>query len=333
MTKIFVMIPSLGDYSIKNTVLDCINKADNPDSIVFALSLQNLDDLDFSDIKNEKRIIRLDSNIVYGIGKTRYYLQQLYNEEDYILSIDCHTSFENGWDTKIIKEYLSLKNDYAVISQFLHDVPVKNYRRSLYEYSKVDAWAMKYIAGIETEEIKGNRLTQRICPHFIFANKNFMQVDYPYFYFWGDEDHILSIKLFCNGFDMYELQNTYMATVSKSRKSCIERSNWFLSAIKKYDKYIEYTLVEDKDLILGSNIDIKYNYDNIDLSNHLIDKETNKPINQQKEAALLLENEYSNILKEDFRNTKRSIKQYFEFHGIPWEQVEESICHNKQLGV
>jgi hypothetical protein len=333
MSKIFVMIPSLGDHSIKNTVLDCINKAKNPNSIVFGLSLQGLNDLRFDDIKNEKRIIYLDSNIVYGIGKTRYQLQQLYNEEDYILSIDCHTSFRENWDEKIINEYLKLNDDHAVISQFLHPTPVGDYRESVYEYSKIDAWAMKYVPGIETKIVNGARLTQRICPHFIFANKNFMNIDYPYFYFWGDEDHILSIKLFCNGFNIYEMQNTHLSTVSKSKSACLERSNWFIAGIKKYAEDINYTLVDENEVVIGKDSNIVYDYNNIDLSNHLINKQTGRPINQQKEAALLLENGYSDILKEDFRNTKRSIKQYFEFHGIPWEQVEESICHNKQLGV
>jgi hypothetical protein len=333
MSKIFVMIPSLGDYSIKDTILDCINKAKNPENLTFGISLQNLNDLRLNDIKNEKRIVILDSNIVYGIGKTRYHIQQLYNEEDYILSIDCHTSFKQNWDELIINEYLKLNDEYAVISQFLHEIPVEDYKESIYEYSKIDAWAMKYFYSLDSNIVDDFRITQRVCPHFIFANKNFMNIDYPYFYFWGDEDHILSIKLFCNGFNIYELKNTYMSTVPKSKQACHERSNWFISAISKYDNYANYTLVDDNEIIVGNNSSINYDYSNIELSNHLINKQTNKPINQQKEAALLLENGYSNILKEDFRNTKRSIKQYFEFHGISWEKVEESICYNKQLGV
>jgi hypothetical protein len=331
--KIFVMIPSLFDPSIKTTMLDCINKAANPDDITFGVSLQGLEDIDLSDIPNEKRIVTLPSNIVYGIGKTRYHIQQLYNDEDFILSIDCHTVFDEEWDTKLINDYLSINDDHAVISQFLHSMPSESIIKSEYEYSKIDAWAMKYIVSQTYNKLDEIRLTQRIAPHFIFSNKNFMKIDYPYKYIWGDEDHILSIKLFCNGFNMYELPRTYMGTIAKDAQACIDRSEWFFSAMQRYDdNSVNITFVEPE-TVFGAESAIKYNHDNIDLSNHLFYPGTKTRINQQREAALLIENSYSLILLEDFRNTERTIKDYFEFHGISWEQVLESTCNSKKLGV
>jgi hypothetical protein len=330
--KIFVMIPSLFDYAIKDTVLDCINKASEPDNITFGLSLQGLPDIDFSDVKNEKRIIVLDSNIVYGIGKTRYHLQKLYNGEDFILSIDCHTTFDQDWDKKIIQEYLSIDDDHAVVSQFLNPVGSNSNSRSQYEYSKKDRWAMKYVVRTEPDKINGFSLSQRVAPHFIFSNKNFMKIDYPYKYIWGDEDHILSIKLFCNGFNIYELQKTFLGTTPKDSQACLDRSEWFLSAINKYDQNHNRTFVEPES-IFGNSLRIKYDHTNIDLSNHIFYEGTKKMIDLEIETAKLIEDSYNPILLEDFRYSKRTIQEYFEFHNISWDQVLESTCNSKKLGV
>jgi hypothetical protein len=325
------MIPSLFDDAIQKTVEHSILKAKYPERLTFALSLQGVNNISFDKIKNEKRIIVLDKNVVYGIGKTRYQLQKLYNNEDYILSIDCHTGFAQDWDEKLINEYEKIGNKKAVISQFLTDRLTLNAKKSKYIFSERGGWGIQYIYSQETENIKERYLSQRACPHFIFASKEFMKIDYPYMYFWGDEDHILSIKLFCNGFDIYELQQTYLTTVPKNKKECEERMAWFLSAISKHDAYQKYT---DSTELITSNIStIKYDHTDTVLSSHLLYEETKKVINKLSEASKLIENEFNDILKEDFRNTERSIKQYFDFHGITDEQLLASIDNSRQWDV
>jgi hypothetical protein len=191
---------------------------------------------------------------------------------------------------------------------------------------------MEYVWTQETDFIQGRYLSQRSCPHFLFASKRFMDIKYPYMYFWGDEDHILSIKLFCNGFDMYELQNTYVTTVPKNMRACQDRSDWFLSAILKYDSSQNYTQVLD-DINFDEKSNIKYDSENTVLSSHLFYDNTSKVINKVAEAAMLLENGFSIVLKEDFRNTERSIEEYFAFHNIEWERVLTAIDKGKQTAV
>jgi hypothetical protein len=317
MQTIFVMIPSLFDSSIQKTVEDCLKKAKHPDRITFGISLQGVDNVDFSHIKNEKRIIVLDSNIVYGIGKTRYQLQQLYNNEDYILSIDCHTGFSSNWDEKLIDQHSFIQNDKAIITQFLSERFMSNCTKSKYIYSTNDAWGLEYINSTDLDFIKDRHLSQRVAPHFIFGTKELSKISYPYMYFWGDEDHILSIKLFCNGFDMYELDRTYLTTIPKNAKDCEDRSEWFLSAIKKYETGKNYTLSQGVKFEESSGI--IYNSDNIDLSRHLFYPGTKLVIDKVKETKSLIKNGFSDVLMEDFRNTERSIVDYFTFHNVIYQ--------------
>jgi len=323
MQTIFVMIPSLFDPSIQKTVEDCLEKAKYPERITFGLSLQGVDDVDFSHIKNEKRIIILDSNIVYGIGKTRYQLQQLYNNEDYILSIDCHTGFASNWDEKLIDQHSLIQNDKAVITQFLSERFMSNCIKSKYIYSKDEAWCQEYVHSSDPEFIKERHLSQRAAPHFIFGTRELAKIPYPYMYFWGDEDHILSVKLFCNGFDMYELDRTYLTTVPKNAKDCEDRSNWFLSAIKKYQPDTNYTLSQGANVTDSSKI--VYKSDDLELSRHLFYPGTKTVIDKMYETAKLIKDEFSDVLIEDFRNTPRSIKEYFSFHNISESQVASKI--------
>lgn len=331
MQKIFVMIPSLFDPSIQKTVENCLAKAKHPERITFGLSLQGVENVDFSHIQNEKRIIVLDKNIVYGIGKTRYQLQQLYNNEDYILSIDCHTGFSTNWDEKLIEQHDLIGSSKAVITQFLSERFMTNCIKSKYTYSDKDIWGLEYIHSKELDFIKERHLSQRVAPHFIFATNEFAKIPYPYMYFWGDEDHILSIKLFCNGFDMYELQNTYLTTVPKNSKDCDDRSNWFLSAIGKYETKRNYTLSEAVNFEGSSNI--VYSSEGIDLSTHLFYPGTKTVINKVYETSKLLEFHFNEILMEDFRNTERSLNDYLNFHGISPDQIQYHIDRGHEQAV
>lgn len=325
------MIPSLFDSSIQKTVEDCLKKAKHPDRITFGLSLQGVDNVDFSHIKNEKRIIILDSNIVYGIGKTRYQLQQLYNKEDYILSIDCHTGFASNWDEKLIDRHALIKNDKAVITQFLTERFMTNCIKSKYVHSEDDPWGLEYTHSASIDFIQEKHMSQRVAPHFIFGTKELAKIDYPYMYFWGDEDHILSIKLFCNGFDMYELDQTYLTTVPKNSKDCDDRSNWFLSAIKKYQTDKNYTLSQGVRVEGSSNI--IYKSDNIDLSRHLFYPGTKTVIDKVYETKKMLRYGFSDVFMEDFRNTERSLKDYLDFHNIVFDQSETLVDKGNEQAV
>lgn len=328
--RIYVMIPTLFDPSIKTTVEDAIKNAKYPNRLTFGLSVQGVPDIDFSDIPNEKRILFLDKNIVYGIGKTRYHLQQLHNNEDYILSIDCHTGFQKDWDESLIKRHKEFNNDRAIISQFLHDTFLdKAYVASEYKYGEYDALAVIYNPVVPKKDKKmvvGHRKTQRVAPHFIFATKKFFDVSYPYMYTWGHEDSLLSMKLFCNGFDIYELDSTFLTTVPKDLESCNNRRDWFLTGAKRFwDRDLR---VSQESFAIGKNSSFDYNYDNLEYSYHLRDNETKKALELVVSFGNLLQYGFDDILREDLRGLSRTMDEYFEFHGITKDQISRTIANN-----
>jgi hypothetical protein len=329
--RIYIMIPSLYDDSIYTTVLDAIEKAKYPERLTFGLSVQGVSNVDFSNIKNEKRILFLDKNVVYGIGKTRYHIQQLHNDEEYILSVDCHTGFKNGWDVSLIEEHKKLNNPKAIISQFLHDTFCENtFQKTEYGYDPLDPWCVVYKPKPVFKNIDPiiiNNKTQRVAPHFIFATKYFAEIKYPYMYFWGDEDSMLSIKLFCNGFDMYELPDTYLTTVPKDGDSCRKRTAWFWTAAEKHTNHFRVEALSEKNHkdAIGLSSNINYEYDNLEYSYHLLYKDKINSVAFPQEFAKLLENGYNDILKEDWRGPDRTLWDYLEFHKITKEQLNNTI--------
>lgn len=329
LEKIYVMIPSLFDDSILDTVMDCINKAEYPERITFGISIQGLENIDFSAIKNEKRIIKLDKNIVYGIGKTRYQLQKLYNDEEYILSIDCHTGFKQGWDTWLIDKFLEINDDKAIITQYLYEDFTNLYQKSMYKFSPSDPWMIIYDTNpIKTDTVDGYYKVQRFSPHFVFSNKNFMEVDYSTKILWGQEEHLMSIKYFCNGFNMYELQETVLTTIPKDKQSCEERDNWLYYAYNMYA--LNKKIVQSSTSVFGKSIEIDYDYSGLDLSYHLINKNTGLVDELRPAVADLLENDFSDILKEDFRKSIRKMKEYYDFHNINKAQIDQTIRINRK---
>ena len=328
MTTIFVMIPSLSDERVRETVLDCINKSDNPDGLSFGISIQDLSNIDFSDIKNEIRLITLPKNIVYGLGRTRNFIQGLYNDEDYILSIDCHTGFKNGWDSELIHWHSQLPDsNMAVISQPLRDRFLDVVYRTIIEETEHTGSHMpiehstKNYVDSEDRKIISPYLSNYIMPHFIFSGKEIMNVKYPIGFLWGEEDILLSMALFCNGFSIYEIPKTYMITEAKDKVSVYERNKFLNSPI-------EITKIKLADIgsdIVGQRANIQYPKINTRWSNHLTSinaTSKNRP-EAEKELALLILNGYNYYM--DLRGLTKNIKEFFDFHGVSEIQLRNRL--------
>lgn len=112
MYKIFINIASYRDPDLVNTIEDAYDKAQNPDNIFIGVSEQD-------DSHNNK----LDSykNIKYtfrhfskskGTGWHRNEINKnLYEGEDFSLTIDSHSRFKKNWDTTYIEKYLSFEEN------------------------------------------------------------------------------------------------------------------------------------------------------------------------------------------------------------------------------
>ncbi len=105
--KIFIQIASYRDPQLIPTIKDCLEKAKNPENLIFSIARQfNNEDKfdDLSEFDNDKRfkIINIPYIQSKGVCWARNLTQQQYNGEEYTLQIDSHMRFEFGWDETLI---------------------------------------------------------------------------------------------------------------------------------------------------------------------------------------------------------------------------------------
>lgn len=117
MSKIFVSITSLDDKETIPTVLDAIEKASDPSRVVVGVAIAASNNKIFNQLKKIYKKYPLNIRSSYtkvtkdnqitlsGVGKGRLRARALYDNEDYLLQIDSHTMFEEGWDEKLISIY------------------------------------------------------------------------------------------------------------------------------------------------------------------------------------------------------------------------------------
>lgn len=120
--KIFVSIASLEDPSLVDTIRNCLNKAKNPQNIIFGISLQYEVAPYLDDFINQCRIIKHDlpdfeNNHGAGIIEIRNAIKKLHKDEDYYLQIDAHTDFAENWDDILIHDINEFDNKTIISKQ------------------------------------------------------------------------------------------------------------------------------------------------------------------------------------------------------------------------
>jgi hypothetical protein len=114
-SKIFIQIASYRDPQLLPTIKDCIDNAEHPDKLIFAIAWQhNLEDNwdTLEEYKHDPRfkIIDIPSNKSKGACWARNKIQHLYDNEEYTLQLDSHHRFVKNWDTLCIKMIKDLQN-------------------------------------------------------------------------------------------------------------------------------------------------------------------------------------------------------------------------------
>ena len=104
---IFVQIASYRDPELLHTIKDALDKASNPNRLVFGICWQHStedkwDSLDLYKDDPRFRIIDVNYKDAQGACWARNQIQQLYQGEDYTLQLDSHHRFIENWDQEII---------------------------------------------------------------------------------------------------------------------------------------------------------------------------------------------------------------------------------------
>ena len=118
--SIFVSIACLDDPDIVLTVADIFARAQHPERVFVGVCLQiDPNDPSYQDLGNFENV-RIDTihfEEAKGPIYARYRCEQLLEDEDYYLQIDCHSRFFEAWDEILIEEFKKcqqLSNQVAI---------------------------------------------------------------------------------------------------------------------------------------------------------------------------------------------------------------------------
>ena len=221
MSKIFIQSASYRDPQLLPTLKDCIDKAKNPENLVFCIAHQRnpedeWDNLD--EYKDDPRFKVIDINYKDAKGAcwARNQIQQLYNGEEYTLQLDSHHRFTKNWD-RTLKDYLAYLQCKGTKKPIL-SAYIPGYFPEKDPLERVDeVWGLNIMRFLPEGAVflqpfhvpNWQTMTEPfrsrfVSGHFIFSQGKFVkEVPYdPSFYFHGEETS-LSARAYTHGYDLF----------------------------------------------------------------------------------------------------------------------------------
>lgn len=207
MDKIFISIAAYRDPLLVRTLKQAYEKADNPDSLIFALGMQYEPEIypDLSFIpRDQLRIINYHIPTRPGVARIRYEIaKSSYINEKYFLMIDSHMIFQDGWDTWLINSLNGL-GDKSVITGLgeIHDGIINLQTCRVIDGQKDLVFQRnEYHMPVSDEKfIKTNYIT---CG-FMFTYGDFLnEVGLDEYSHFDAEEPYLSWRTFMSGWDIY----------------------------------------------------------------------------------------------------------------------------------
>jgi hypothetical protein len=220
--KIFISIAAFEDPGLIQTMNNALGKATNPDRISFGLALNYKTEPSFEMFKNKISIVRDSDFIRPGIVRMRSEIRNLIDDEEYFLSIDAHTDFLRGWDSRLI-------DDFKTLSEIKKDIilskPIQTMSQSdkfvKTEFSMHGVWGNFGIT--PTQKSFDEKDLDMLDPgyflnHWISCNFMFLRVDslerlnIPGYHAFPWEEFEQTLVAYCHGFDVLcpGLKNTYV---------------------------------------------------------------------------------------------------------------------------
>ena len=224
----FISIAAQDDEELKNTIRYIFENADRPEHVTVGVALTAMKRSRLKEIKKIQKeynvvldFVKQKKNdlSVLGIGKGRSRAASLYSNQDYMIQIDCHTFFDESWDTKLktlFNKAEKLVKDKKVLLTGIppaykycceeHPDPIKYGARTRYPYYEpqkffvnvIPKWSeVDILETVDAELIPCSKLS----PAFIMGKKEFAANPGIHkaatFY---DEDLTQSVNLFARNF-------------------------------------------------------------------------------------------------------------------------------------
>jgi len=224
---IFVALTSFIDDDLRNTILNCVQQAKDPENLSFGLILQYNNAPDTNErcvddliTKYNIRVKKFWFEDSLGGCWARNHVADLLNDETYVLQIDCHTRFIKHWDSILIEELHSIKRK-AVIS-YLSPSFYRNKELGVdYFFQHIenpyiinvpkitsitsDYWPTFVGYTNERHTNNQNREVSILYAGFVFAPASwFHDVKNDPDHYYTGEEFALSIRTYTHGYNIYQ---------------------------------------------------------------------------------------------------------------------------------
>ena len=218
--RIYVQIPAYRDRELLPTVVSLTTTAERPESLTVAIGWQYAPDEKHleSALRSFQSVKLLASPAEHSEGPNwaRRCLQNQWDGEEYILFLDSHHRFVQGWDQKLILMHRGLEGAGVakpVLSGYLPpyvpgEDPAGRYR-TIYElqvYERLEGLAFR-LMGYPIEgwkSMEAPRASAFVSLHLLFARGEF-NIDVPFdprIYFFADEVAV-ALRAFTHGYDVF----------------------------------------------------------------------------------------------------------------------------------
>lgn len=212
--RIFVSIAAYRDSETPKTVRDLLTKADRPHLVRIGVLSQLDPEYDSHCIVGNTPNIHeliVDARSSKGVCWARNKIfTELLGTEDFVLQIDSHSRFDQGWDTTLIRMYEELSNPNVVIGSYPqgYDVLSGNLTpqaSTRFASNTFDVNGLPVLISrvLSVADARAPMKTFAVAGGCMFARSGVIrQVPYdPHLYFTGEELNY-AIRLFTHGFDL-----------------------------------------------------------------------------------------------------------------------------------
>jgi len=251
---IFVQIASYRDPELIPTVLDLVEKSDNPKDLRIVVAWQHDDYESLKPIKHLIEYIDIPYVDSKGVCWARNLIQSRYKNEEYTLQLDSHHRFVKGWDSILLNMYFECKklgSNLPLITTYLpnFDAFTDKYINEIWQI-RVEKFLDEGPLFLVPDPIKNPEILKKPIParfysaHFSFSNGNICNLvpHDPEYYFYGEETN-LSVRTFTHGYDLYA-PNKIIAWHQYNRK--YRRTHWGDNTNNSLYPWWEYDIASNK---------------------------------------------------------------------------------------
>lgn len=233
---IFIQLAAYRDPELLPTIHSALENAQYPARLRFGVCWQYMPGLDEyllfpSEINEQVKLIAIPADQCKGVCWARNIAQSLYDDEDYVLSVDSHTRFVKNWDVKIIDELHRCPSKKPILSTY----PASFKAAANLENTDIVQLSLGAIVDgsvrLEGRIVKGIKNETQPIPSMVSAcgfyfchgavNRE-IPID-PLFYF-NQEEFVHSLKLWTHGFDCYTPTQHFVLHQYGAEKSVFDRA-------------------------------------------------------------------------------------------------------------